>query len=174
MKYLWLIALLGTIHASVGKPTGNNANCGKLPDLTTSKRIVGGNESQQGLWPWQAAVLFNNKPFCGGVIINEHWIATGARCLKKKGPFRFSRGVSSTNSGPSMDPKLLTVALGEHKLGVKESFEQIKNVQQIISHPHFNFSFDKNKLLFVDNDVALLKLSTPATFDTFVKPIIMT
>lgn len=45
------------------------------------KRIVGGKESEQGSWPWQAAVFINGKHYCGGVLVNKKWIVTAGHCV---------------------------------------------------------------------------------------------
>jgi secreted trypsin-like serine protease len=49
-----------------------------------SKRIVGGEESRQGSWPWQVALLYNGTQFCGGSLVNRNWIVTASHCFHGK------------------------------------------------------------------------------------------
>uniref|UniRef100_A0AAY4CN34 Transmembrane serine protease 3a n=1 Tax=Denticeps clupeoides TaxID=299321 RepID=A0AAY4CN34_9TELE len=44
-------------------------------------RIVGGNVSQPGQFPWQASLNYMNQQVCGGSIITPHWIITAAHCV---------------------------------------------------------------------------------------------
>jgi secreted trypsin-like serine protease len=48
------------------------------------KRIVGGEESKQGSWPWQVALLLNGTQFCSGSLINEDWVVTASHCFHGK------------------------------------------------------------------------------------------
>ena len=48
------------------------------------KRIVGGSQSSQGKWPWQAALFFHGTRYCGGAIISDTWILTAAHCFSKQ------------------------------------------------------------------------------------------
>uniref|UniRef100_A0A4W3JUR4 Transmembrane serine protease 3b n=1 Tax=Callorhinchus milii TaxID=7868 RepID=A0A4W3JUR4_CALMI len=43
-------------------------------------RIVGGNQSTPGEWPWQASLHFDGHHLCGGSIIAAQWIVTAAHC----------------------------------------------------------------------------------------------
>ncbi|XP_077864239.1 serine protease 48-like [Saccoglossus kowalevskii] len=56
--------------------------CGTEP--LGAGRIVGGTDAELGSWPWQVALFItykNNTHFCGGGIIDEHWILTAADCV---------------------------------------------------------------------------------------------
>ncbi|XP_038592630.1 chymotrypsin-like protease CTRL-1 [Micropterus salmoides] len=125
--------------------TGSNAQldvCGTAP-LNT--RIVGGANAPAGSWPWQASLQSNGFHFCGGSLINDQWILTAAHCFP------------STPSG-------LTVNLGLEALDLSNTNGISGSVSQIIKHPNFD-----SKTL--DNDIALLKLSSPVTFTKFIRPV---
>ncbi|XP_028835211.1 transmembrane protease serine 3 [Denticeps clupeoides] len=53
--------------------------CGTRPRFRS--RIVGGNVSQPGQFPWQASLNYMNQQVCGGSIITPHWIITAAHCV---------------------------------------------------------------------------------------------
>ena len=39
-----------------------------------AERIVGGNLAKEGAYPWIVAILKDGDPWCGGSILNEHWV----------------------------------------------------------------------------------------------------
>jgi len=106
----------------------------------TPKPIINGQPTDISEVPWQVALVNANivddfdAQFCGGSIISERWLLTAAHCLI---------GKSSAD---------IDVLPGITTLGQAGS-TRIK-VQQSISHPNFNG-------VTFDNDIALLKLSTP-------------
>ncbi|XP_043937001.1 transmembrane protease serine 5 [Protopterus annectens] len=44
-------------------------------------RIIGGNSSVLGQWPWQVSLYHAGKHVCGGSIITDQWIVTAAHCV---------------------------------------------------------------------------------------------
>ena len=63
-------------------------NCGI--SMSSTSRIVGGNEATPGAWPWQVSVDYNAEVegrrywqghWCGGSIINDRWIVSAAHCF---------------------------------------------------------------------------------------------
>ncbi len=58
----------------------------------------------------------------------------------------------------------LLIRLGKHKLRAAESTEQKIRVEKIIPYPTYN---DRPH----NNDIQLIKLRNPATFNKYVKPI---
>lgn len=59
--------------------TGFFPDCGTAPLMG---RIVGGEDTSPGEWPWQAG-LFMNPGFCGGTLINNQWVLTAAQCVDR-------------------------------------------------------------------------------------------
>jgi hypothetical protein len=100
--------------------------------------IVGGNDADPGDYPWQASIQYP-KGFhsCGGSLIDSEWILTAAHCVT------------------DTDPGSYQVVLGEHNQNVNEGTEQTFTVVSVISHPNYNSNTS-------DNDMALLKLGSPA------------
>jgi len=96
----------------------------------TSLKILQGKESLPGAFPWQVAILDEDRDlFCGGALIAPRWVMTAAHCIKKK----------------------LYVRMFEHHVNEKEGLEVEQKVRRIFRHPEYNSST-------IDNDIALLRL----------------
>ncbi|GLD75258.1 chymotrypsinogen A-like protein [Lates japonicus] len=113
--------------------------CGKAPRNT---RIVGGQDTSPGSWPWQVILIKDNGDLCGGSLINDQWVLTAAHCV-----------TGSPN---------ITVILGRHSQSGPSNNEVSLGVAQIILHPSYNFIF---------NNIALLKLSAPVNFTDYIRPV---
>ncbi|XP_058510114.1 transmembrane protease serine 9-like [Solea solea] len=123
-------------------PTPAAEICGR-PPLNT--RIVGGQEAVVGSWPWQAVVIHLGT-FCGGSLINSEWVLTAAHCVR--------RNVTASTF----------VFLGLHSLSVFTGTYVVLGVEQIIIHPDYVVRTG-------NNDIALLKLSSPVNFTNYILPV---
>lgn len=56
-----------------------SSECGRRPGFNT--RIVGGNVSRPGQFPWQASLHLSAEHLCGGSIVTARWIVTAAHCV---------------------------------------------------------------------------------------------
>uniref|UniRef100_A0A8K9V5E7 Transmembrane serine protease 3a n=1 Tax=Oncorhynchus mykiss TaxID=8022 RepID=A0A8K9V5E7_ONCMY len=104
--------------------------CGSRPQF--SSRIVGGNVSALGQFPWQVSLHFQSEHLCGGSVVADSWILTAAHCVYG---FAF--------------PSLWAVHVGLTEQPVNGA--QALAVQKIIYHGRY-----RPKAL--DYDIALMKL----------------
>ncbi|XP_012785044.2 anionic trypsin isoform X1 [Ochotona princeps] len=118
-------------------------------------KIVGGFTCAENSVPYQVS-LNAGYHFCGGSLINEQWVVSAAHCYIKPISSEFSeRGVKSYR---------IQVRLGEHDIEVTEGNEQFINAAKIIRHPKYSS-------WTLDNDILLIKLSSPAVINSRVSSI---
>ncbi|XP_077406772.1 transmembrane protease serine 9-like [Vanacampus margaritifer] len=117
--------------------------CGSSP-LNT--KIVGGEDAQEGSWPWQASVQIFGSHVCGGSLINREWVMSSAHCFPSTSTFGW------------------LVSLGRQNLQGNNPNQVSETVDTIILHPGFN-------IFSLDNDIALLRLSSPVTFTDYIRPV---
>uniref|UniRef100_A0A8C7S845 trypsin n=1 Tax=Oncorhynchus mykiss TaxID=8022 RepID=A0A8C7S845_ONCMY len=108
---------------------------------TEDDKIVGGYECKAYSQPHQVS-LNSGYHFCGGSLVNENWVVSAAHCYKSR----------------------VEVHLGEHNIKVTEGSEQFISSSRVIRHPNYS-AYD------LDNDIMLIKLSKPATLNTYVQPV---
>nr|XP_006129070.1 trypsin-like [Pelodiscus sinensis] len=108
----------------------------------TDTRIVGGYPCEKPQ-PWQAAIFNEHQLYCGGVLINKEWVMTAAHCVL--------RGTTS-------------IRVGEYNLRQMDESEQVKMAAKSVAHPNYNPATK-------DNDIMLIKLSSPVQLNNNVHPI---
>ncbi|XP_045869356.1 acrosin [Meles meles] len=120
-----------------------------------SGRIVGGQETTIGAWPWmvslQVFTSHNNRRYhaCGGTLLNSHWLLTAAHCFiskKKVYDWRLIFGASEIvygNDKPAKPP------------------QQERYVEKIIIHEKYVPSLEHN-------DIALMKITPPVPCGQFI------
>ncbi|XP_038150078.1 transmembrane protease serine 3 isoform X2 [Cyprinodon tularosa] len=117
--------------------------CGSTPKYNT--RIVGGNTSKPGQFPWQASLHFRSEHLCGGSIIASRWILTAAHCV-----YGFE------------DSSLWTVHVGLTEQLIHGAHSL--TVKRIVYHAQYQ---PKG----LDYDIALMRLEEPLVFNGLVEPI---
>ncbi|XP_057292187.1 transmembrane protease serine 5-like [Hydractinia symbiolongicarpus] len=131
-----------------------NASLNQTKIAKGSQRIVGGNPTKAGAWPWMAMILtrddigMNYNTWCGGTLLGVDWVITAAHCV--------------ANIPQKTDIK---IRLGAHKIsnGLLEKTDY--DVEQIYVHPDYRVQKVYN------NDVALIKLRKPALLNDQVNSI---
>ncbi|XP_056299238.1 venom protease-like [Pseudoliparis swirei] len=117
--------------------------CGRA---VRNSRIVGGRNASPGSWPWLVSLNHDDRPFCAGSLIHNQWVLTAAHCLTGF--------------------KLLTttVYLGRLSQSSPNINEVSRGLERIVCHPSYDF-------LTHENDICLLKLSTPVEFTDYIQPV---
>ncbi|KAL2101808.1 hypothetical protein ACEWY4_003569 [Coilia grayii] len=118
------------------------SECGLAP---LNNRIVGGADTTEGSWPWQASLHLNGRHICGGCLLNSQWVLTAAHCIS------------------SRDVSRWTVYLGRQVQSGTNANEVRRSVLTITTHPQYNNS------LF-NNDVALIQLGSSVSFTNYIRP----
>ncbi|XP_033107883.1 serine protease 33-like [Anneissia japonica] len=126
-----------TIEASV-------TVCGMQQTQASSSRIVGGEDSQPGEWPWMLSYNNYGTHFCGASLISEQWAITAAHC------------VSSTS--------WMNITAGITTLDDNSVFRASVRIAETFIHPEYD-----DDVYY--NDIALLRLDSPVQFNKFVQPI---
>ncbi|XP_048523344.1 serine proteinase stubble isoform X1 [Dendroctonus ponderosae] len=124
--------------------------CGRR--MWPEARIVGGEKSTFGKWPWQISLrqwrtsTYLHK--CGAALLNENWAITAAHCVD------------------NVPPSDLLLRLGEHDLSneAEPYLHEERRVQIVASHPQFDprtFEYD----------LALLRFYEPVQFQPNIIPV---
>ncbi|ODM93294.1 Trypsin-2 [Orchesella cincta] len=119
-------------------------------------KIVNGEPVPIEELPWTVALLrrnwlglVNDRPYCGGSLINNQYILTASHCVD---------GMSARGIVVSLHDEDVTsnseTASGSQRI----------DVDKIIMHPQYSRRT-------IDNDIALLKLAKPVTLDNVIIPV---
>uniref|UniRef100_A0A3Q4G7T7 ST14 transmembrane serine protease matriptase a n=1 Tax=Neolamprologus brichardi TaxID=32507 RepID=A0A3Q4G7T7_NEOBR len=127
-----------------------NCDCGTRG---RTQRIVGGQNAEQGEFPWQVSLHAKTLGHvCGASLISPKWLVTAAHCVQDEGSLKLSQ------------PGSWEIYLGVHTQKMLGSPVQKRNLKQVIPHPNYNqFTFD--------TDIALMELDSPVTYSDYIKPI---
>ena len=143
-----------TPPAPPSPPSPPPPTCGVLQ---RSQQILSGSDAPRGKYPWQC--LFNCGGLCGGSLIAPSWVLTAAHCVRLP--------PKDGDLPPSCTNETISVVLGKTDFRIgsdDDKYVQRFKALQIIPHPQYTYSRQLN-------DIALVKLSTPAVFTEYVSPI---
>merc|ERR1711982_217301 len=144
----WAVKEVKKTGASTKKGTNVDlkATCG-IEGPARAGRIVGGHEAEEHEWPWQVALFIDDAWFCGGSLISENYVLTAAHCVDGASYFDIMAGAHNVRE--SSEP---------HRVEITS--------YNGWTHPNW----DPNTL---SNDIALIELPSPITFDDYIKPSCM-
>lgn len=119
--------------------------CGSRPAFI-EPRIVNGDLSREGDWPWLASIRSTNGNHqCGGALIDPEWVLTAAHCI--------------VNS-------IATIVLGDILLDTPTANHQEFDILDANTFPHPDYNDFSQR-----NDIALIKLPQPAVYNDYVRPL---
>jgi len=141
------------------------ADCGKpasqLTDIyTPGSRIVNGKIIKDNSWPWLAAMVKYDPndntlyQFCGSTVINKDWIVTASHCV--------------ADDSQSVMVRTIRIVPGSEDLlaAVKsKGIAALLKITKVIVHPQYDQPAGST-----NNDIALIKLASPLTFTSEIKP----
>ncbi|NXT32621.1 PRS55 protease, partial [Pelecanoides urinatrix] len=105
--------------------------------------ITAGRYAQAGEFPWHVSIQGNGKHICGGTMISALWILTAAHCFAEEVPPDLTVVVGGID---------LNFPLEEHR------------PDSLILHENFD-------RISMENDIALIQLSSPIEFSNEKIPI---
>lgn len=140
------------------------STCGRQQVGYREPRIVGGNNTYEGEFPWAVSIQRYGNHHCGGVIVGKRWILTAAHCVR-------SQQVSN-----------LIVRTGGHTLtrsnnNINSHLERDYLVEQIIMHNDFSrydnltASQMKSSVNINNADIALLRLKHDIHWNELAWPV---
>ncbi|KAH8300204.1 hypothetical protein KR044_011544 [Drosophila immigrans] len=116
--------------------------------INTLRKIVGGQETRRHQYPWMVAVLIYDRFYCAGSLISDLYVVTAAHCVE------------------GVPPELITLRLLEHNRSDSDALVLERRVLKVKPHELYNpRSFN--------NDIALLTLDKPVSFEGRIRPICM-
>ncbi|XP_017773347.1 PREDICTED: venom protease-like [Nicrophorus vespilloides] len=120
---------------------------GNTPEIET--RIINGAYVSPHAYPWLVYLKYQDKPYCGGSLINDRFILTAAHCVF------------------GLNQERIVAVLGADAL--KDDKDLSLKAKDVAIHPDYirYSSYDQN-------DLALIELEKPVTMSEKILPICLT
>ena len=137
--YLKLILLTILTCTPLLPGAESTKSCGRQHVVQRTSKVVGGNETYDGEFPWTVSVRRNDHHHCGGVIVASRWILTAAHCVQSRVPSSF------------------IIRIGEFDLHRPDYHTTDYSVEKIVIHENYS-GLIKSSLSNINGaDIALIK-----------------
>jgi secreted trypsin-like serine protease len=124
------------------------------PNLTPSKRIVGGSIAVPGSWPWMSLLVDDLGFISGsGAVIDSHVILTSAQHFEGPGYSVFDLNLHRW--------RLYT---GQYNISTTDPHQAYYHVRRVVLHPGYNISS-------LENDIALIITVEPIAWNDHTRPV---
>lgn len=121
--------------------------------IQRSSKVVGGNDTYLGEFPWTVSVRRSDHHHCGGVIVSNKWILTAAHCVQSRVPSNF------------------VIRIGEYDLHKAEKSSKDYTVDKIVIHDNYS-GLIKSSLTSINGaDIALLRTKVNITMNEYAWPV---
>ncbi|XP_059195678.1 complement C1r subcomponent-like [Centropristis striata] len=125
--------------------------CGQPTKLiSTYQRIIGGSDAPQDTIPWQVLLNVDGRR-AAGMVIGDRWIMTAASEL--------------THGGEPVSEDTVRIYMGSSDI------ETLLGCPVFAASIHVHPEYNNPNLVNFNNDIALIKLQDPITFNSSVMPI---
>lgn len=148
--------------------SANAINCGRQQvGSHREPRIVGGNSTYQGEFPWAVSIQRHGNHHCGGVIVGKRWILTAAHCVRSQ----YVGNLVVRTGGHSLSK------FNNNNNNINSHLERNYLVEQIVMHGDFsrydNLTTSQLKSSATTNngDIALLRLSQDIQWSELAWPV---
>ncbi|XP_072032704.1 uncharacterized protein [Amphiura filiformis] len=126
--------------------------CGTRPAFNPRQRITGGSDARPGSWPWIGSIRTRDgdvdRHLCGCTLVDDQWVVTAAHCINA---ILFYEGV--------------VIIFGDTNPSTPSPNAIERTISRAVNHPGYT-DIERDP----DNDIAMLKLSTPVKFTEYVRP----
>ncbi|XP_067294580.1 transmembrane protease serine 4b [Pseudorasbora parva] len=119
-------------------------SCSDCGEVVGEDRIIGGEDTTIGHWPWQVSLQWDHQHKCGGALLSTRWIISAAHCFTSQ-----TRELSRW-----------TIVLGQTQLTASRGV----SVKMIVIHKDYS-------RLSNDFDIAMLKLTWPVKIGDSILPV---
>lgn len=139
--------------------------CGRQQVSNREPRIVGGQISYEGEYPWAVSIQRHGNHHCGGVIVGRRWILTAAHCVRSQ---MISNLIVRTGGN----------TLTRSSNSINSHLERDYSVDQIVMHDEFsrydNLTSNQLKISASTTnnaDIALIKLKHDIHWNELAWPV---
>lgn len=116
------------------------------------KRIIGGETTEYGEFPWMIHIYENRERKCGGTLIHEKWVLSAAHCF-----------MPALNGNVDFEDYEYAAKAGDYNVDTIDEYEQTRVAIDFFMFPEYHGGS-------YSNDIALLEMDRPFDLNGYVLP----